>query len=72
MVARAAYTDQRQMHTKFSWGNLKRKSHLGDLDVNGRHIENECLCVDWVQVAPEMVQCWEGGGLVSTAMNPPV
>jgi len=47
---------ERRRYTRFWWGNLRERDHLGDPGLDGRIILRwtlRCWCMDWIEMAQD-------------------
>jgi len=58
--------------SRYWWGNLRERDHLKDPGVDARIIfmmdiqEDECRCLDWLELAPDRDRC---RAVVNVVMN---
>jgi len=67
----SAYGGRGEAYTRFWWGNLRERDHLGDPGVDGRIIvrwiqEVGCRGMDWIELAQDRDR-WRA--LVNAVMN---
>jgi hypothetical protein len=52
---------RKEMHSKFWWGNLKKRDHLADLTAVGRILGNTLRDMNWTNLAQDVDKQHERG-----------
>jgi hypothetical protein len=73
-VRHAARMGEREIHTRFLWGDLREGDHLGDSGINGGIILKWIFKkwdggMDWIELAQDRDRWW---AVVNAVMNLPV